>query len=169
MWLEILKVLGAPLIAGIVAAFLTNYLGAHFTLKRFRREQWWLSKRDSYDSIIRKLADIKFSSGWELNSLETGGQIVPPKAPERAKALSWSLQEVASTGANIVSPKTVEAVQHVLDVLASSGFSTRDPYEAISKDYEAAKEALEVVRAEAHRDMKVEAKPHGTRQIWPFK
>jgi hypothetical protein len=68
MGLEILKVLGAPLIAGIVAVFLTNYLGAHFTLKRYRKELWWLSKRDAYASIIRKLAEIKFSRGLELHS-----------------------------------------------------------------------------------------------------
>lgn len=42
MGLEILKVLGAPLIAGIVAVFLTNYLGANFKLKRYRKELWWL-------------------------------------------------------------------------------------------------------------------------------
>lgn len=96
--------------------------------------------------------------------------MVPPEAPERSKALSWSLREVASTGAYIVSAKSVEAVQRVLDVLGSSGFSTGgDFYEAIGKDYEAAEEALPIVRAEAHRHFDVEAKPHWTRQIWPFK
>ena len=71
MGLEIIKVLGAPLIAGIVAVFLTSYLGAHFTLRRCRKEQWSLSKRDAYASIIGKLAEIKFSRGLELHSLET--------------------------------------------------------------------------------------------------
>jgi hypothetical protein len=154
LWLELLKVLGAPLVAGIVAAFLTNFLGAHFSLKRFRREQWWLQKQDAYDSIIRRLADIKFDTGSQLSSLETGGQAVPPKAQERTKALSWSLQEVASTGAYIVSAKTVQAVQRTLDVLASSSVASGGNFhEELSKDYGAAEEALKIVREEAHRDL----------------
>jgi hypothetical protein len=159
MWLEAFKVLGAPLIAGVVASVLTNYFGAHFSLKRFRREQWWLSKRDAYDSIIRKLAEIKFSSGSEMTTLSTGGVIVPSKVPDRTKELSWNLQEVASTGAYIVSKKTSEAVQRVLSVLEiSADSSAGNFYEELSKNYKAAEDALEIVRAEAHRDLKVEAK-----------
>ena len=89
--------------------------------------------------------------------MENGGVFDPP--PERAKALSWSLQEVASTGAYIVSLNTVEAVQQVLKVLASSEFdSNGDHYQALNMNYDAAEQALKIVRTEAHRDLEVEAK-----------
>jgi hypothetical protein len=59
--------------------------------------------------------------------------------------------------------KIVEAVQHVLDVIACNAFSAAgDVYEAASKNYEAAEEALKIVRAEAHRDLDVEAKSNWT-------
>ena len=93
-----------------------------------------------------------------MNSHETGGQIVPPRAPERAKALSWSLQEVASSGAYIVSAKTVEALQQVLDVLATTSAPGGDFYQDLSKRYDAADEALKIVREEAHRDLGVKEK-----------
>lgn len=153
--LEVIKTLGLSLIGGAVGAFLTNYFGAHFTFNRFRKEQWWLAKRDAYDSIIRRLADLKFACARELASLETGGVMVPPKAPEREKALAWSLQEVSSAGRYIVSAETAEAVQQVLKVLAGA---EPDFYQELCNEYDAADEALKIVRAEAHRDLKVEKK-----------
>jgi len=82
-----------------------------------------------------------------------GGEIVPASGPKRDEAaLRWSLQEIASGGAYLVSEKTVEAVQGVIDTLASSHVTSGgDPYETAGKDYEAAKTALVVVRGEAHR------------------
>jgi hypothetical protein len=99
MWEKIGEVLVAPLVAGVVAAIATNYFSARFSFARFRREQWWTEKREVYHSIVRRLSDIAFNASAEMSSIETGGEIVPPRAPQRDKALSWSLQEIASSGA----------------------------------------------------------------------
>ena len=82
MWLEIAKVLGAPLIAGLVAAFLSNYLAAHFSFRPFRKEQWWQVKREAYESIVRKLSDVMFDASRELSMLETGWGDCAGKRPE---------------------------------------------------------------------------------------
>src|SRR5260370_17180115 len=97
----------APLIAGAVAAVASTYLTARFSFNRFRQEQWWQAKRDPYESIIRALSEIMFNASRELSKMEGAD---PPKAPERQKELSWSLQEIASSGADVVSEKTVAAI-----------------------------------------------------------
>src|SRR5438874_12288760 len=103
MWLEIVKLIGAPLIAGFIAAYFSSHFAARFSFDRFRKEQWWQAKRDAYESLIRMLSDIVFTRWREIAKLETGGQIFPPEAPERKKDLTWSLQEISSAGAYIVS------------------------------------------------------------------
>ena len=67
------------------------------------------------------------------------------------KDKSWNLREVASAGAYIVSSKTVEAVERALRAQASH--SGEDPYPLAEHEYEVAKEVLDVVRREAHRDL----------------
>lgn len=156
MWLELGRILVAPLLAGIVAALATNYFAARFSFSRFRREQWWTEKREAYHSIVRKLSEIAFNARAEIARLETGGEMSPDKAPQRDKALSWSLQEIASAGAYIVTDKTVKAVEKALDKIAGSFVSSGgNEYEMWVKDYDAAVEALTTVRAEAHRDLGV--------------
>jgi hypothetical protein len=154
VWNEFLRTRGAPLLAGVVAAFLTNYWSARFSFRRFRQEQWWNEKREAYHSIIRKLSEIAFEARANLADIETGGQISPPKAPRKNDALSWSLQEIASSGAYIVSEKTVKAVEAMLETLASSHTqSGGDYYKELSLDYDSAQDALKVVRSEAPREL----------------
>ena len=112
MWVELGKIVVAPLLAGIVAALATNYFGARFSFARFRKEQWWTEKREAYHSIIRKLSDVAFNAHAEIARLETGGEISSDKAPQRDKALSWSLQEIASAGAYIVSARVNDFETH---------------------------------------------------------
>lgn len=151
---ELLKFVVAPLVAAVVAAVLTTYLGARFNFSRFRKEQWWKEKRAAYDSIIKQLAGIMFTARNKLTELETG---VPPAKPAEAdKSLSWNLQEIASAGAYIVSDKTVEAVEQLLRAMEASYLtSAGDFYQELESDYIAAKEALTTVRNEAHRDLGV--------------
>jgi hypothetical protein len=77
----------------------------------------------------------------------------PPKAAERQKELSWSLQEIASSGAYIVSEKTVAAIAAFRN--RSGAEFVNDFYGMIDQEYGAAKAALEIIRAEAHRDLGV--------------
>lgn len=159
MWLDLSKLFGLPLIAGIVSAFLTNYLSAHYTFRRFRREQWWQLKREAYESIIRRLSDIMFSAERYIAQVETYRTSVPPKAPTRDKQPSWSLQEIVSTGSYIVSEKTVEAVRSVFNRLAVNESEHNvggDAFGDANKDYETAQEALAIVRAEALRDLGID-------------
>jgi hypothetical protein len=141
----------APLIAGVVAALASTYLTARFSFNRFRQEQWWQAKRDAYESIIRALSEIMFSASRELAEMAGAN---PPKAPERQKELSWSLQEIASSGAYIVSEKTVAAIAAFRN--KSYDKYANDSYGMIDEEYGAAKAALEIIRAEAHRDLGVE-------------
>lgn len=156
MWEKVGVVFVAPLVAGVVAALATNYFSARFSFARFRREQWWAEKRDVYHSIVRKLSDIAFNASAEMSSIETGGEIVPPRAPQRDKALSWSLQEIASSGAYIVSPETVKAIENVLNTMASSDVESGGNFhKMLELDYAAAQEALATVRTQAHQDLGV--------------
>jgi hypothetical protein len=141
----------APLIAGAVAALASTYLTARFSFNRFRQEQWWQAKRDAYESIIRALSEIMFNASRELSKMEGAD---PPKAPERQKELSWSLQEIASSGAYIVSEKTVAAIAAFRN--KSYDEYANDFYGVVDAEYGAAKTALEIIRAEAHRDLGVE-------------
>jgi hypothetical protein len=150
----VIQYLVAPLVAAILTAVLSTYLTAHFSFRRFRREQWWQAKREAYESIIRKLAEIMFNASRELAKLETGGEINPPKAPERQKELSWSLQEIVSSGAYIVSEKTVTEIGKFLN--RSDAEFVNDFYGMVDQEYGAAKAALVVARAEAHRELGVE-------------
>ena len=155
MWLEITKLLGVPLVAGIVAAFLSNYLSARFNFARYRKELWWQAKREAYESIIRHLSELMFNAEREIVKMETGGEIVPSKPPSRTKELSWNLQEIASSGAYIVTEKTVEAIQAVLKKMVVNS-AIGDFYQQVENDYDAAKTALEIVRAEARKDLRVD-------------
>lgn len=113
-------------------------------------------KREAYESIIRKLAEIMFNDSRELAKLETGNEVDPPKAPERQKELSWSLQEIAASGAYIVSEKTVAEIGKFLN--KSYAEFVNDFYGMIDEEYGAARNALEIARAEAHRELGVESK-----------
>ena len=150
----VIQYLIAPLVAAILTAVLSTYLTAHFSFRRFRREQWWQAKREAYESIIRKLAEIMFEGSRELVRIETSGMVVPPEAPERQKELSWSLQEIASSGAYIVSEKTVAEIGRLLKVAAAP--HDGDLYGMIDREYGAARDALEVARSEEHRELGVE-------------
>jgi len=143
----------APLIAGVVAALASSYLTARFSFTRFRREQWWQAKRDAYESVIRALSEIMFDSHSEFVRLQTSGEFVPPKAPDREKELTWSLQEIASGGAYIVSDKTVATVEALFKILAYPNSGDADTFKAC---YDATKKAMQVIKAEAHRDLRVE-------------
>jgi hypothetical protein len=143
----------APLIAGVVAALASTYLTARFSFNRFRQEQWWQAKRDAYESIIRALSEVMFDSHSELVRLQTSGAIVPPTAPDREKQLTWSLQEIASGGAYIVSAKTVATVETLLKVLAARYYDGEPA--TFKAAYDDASKALQVIKAEAHRDLGV--------------
>src|SRR5260370_32833621 len=138
----------APLIAGAVAAVASTYLTARFSFNRFRQEQWWKAKRDAYESIIRALPEIMFNASRELSKMEGAD---PPKAPERQKELSWSLQEIASSGAYVVSEKTVAAIAAFRN--KSYDEFANDFYGMGDERYGAAKAALEIIRAEALREL----------------
>lgn len=142
----------APLIAGIVAAFASNYLAARFSFNRFVQEQWWEARREAYDSIIRALSEIVFDSQSEFFRLSTCNEVAPPKAPDREKQLTWNLQEIASGGAYIVSDKTVTTVQDLLRRLSGPNEGDADTFE---RAYEDASKALRVVKGEAHRHLGV--------------
>ena len=144
----------APLIAGIVAALASTYLTARFSFSRFRQEQWWQAKRDAYESIIRKFAEIMFESGRELERIATGIDVVPRGSPERKREFSWSLQEIAASGAYIVSEKTVAEIGKFLTTVSAP--DDGDFYGVIDREYGAAGDALAAIRAEAHRDLGVE-------------
>jgi hypothetical protein len=148
--MQLFQYLIAPLVAGLVAAVASTYLTARFSFKRFRQEQWWQEKRDAYESIIRALSEIMFNASRELAKMEGAD---PPKAAERQKELSWSLQEIASSGAYIVSEKTVAAIAAFRN--RSGAEFVNDFYGMIDQEYGAAKAALEIIRAEAHRDLGV--------------
>jgi hypothetical protein len=140
--------------AGIVAALASTYLTARFSFSRFRQEQWWQAKRDAYESIIRKFAEIMFESSRELERIATGIDVVPRGAPERKREFSWSLQEIAASGAYIVSEKTVVEIGKFLTTVSAP--DDGDFYGVIDREYGAARDALAAIRAEAHRDLGVE-------------
>ena len=147
----------APLIAAVIAAALTTYLGAHFSFRRFRKEQWWHEKRKAYDSIITQLSRINFDAQREMDNLATGGAFVLPKRPEREKAVSLSLQEVASAGAYIVSETTATLVRKVLSAIAIS--DTGDFHGDLERIIDAAEKAIVEIRTEAYRDLGILEKP----------
>jgi hypothetical protein len=144
----------APAIAAVLTAVLSTYLTAEFSFGRFRREQWWQAKRDAYESIIRKFAEIMFEAGRELERISTGIDVVPRGAPERKREFSWSLQEITASGAYIVSEKTVAEIGKFLKTVSAP--DDGDYYGVIDREYGAAMDALAVIRAEAHRDLGVE-------------
>jgi hypothetical protein len=157
--LPLLQLLGVPLAAGAVSAYLTNRLSAHYTFDRFRKEQWWQLKREAYESIIRILTDIMLTAERYTAREETGGTVVPRKPMPREKPPSWSLQEIVVAGSYIVSEKTVQAVRPVLDRLVDNEneeyVTEESPYELAVNDYSAAKAALTIVKAEALSDLGV--------------
>jgi hypothetical protein len=142
----------APLIAGTVAAFASTYLTAHFSFNRFVKEQWWQARRDAYESIIRELSEIMFDNHSEFLRWATNGNIVPPKAADREKQLAWNLQEIASGGAYIVSDKTAATIESVLKVLSEPSTGDADMFKRAS---DAARNALQVIKAEAHHHLGV--------------
>jgi hypothetical protein len=159
MLLEIIKLIGIPLLAGFIGAWLSNYFAARFSYKRFQKEQWWQAKRDAYESIIRALAEIVFTTGRFIASDYSSGLSVPPVGPKRDHSLVWSLQEIASAGAYIVSAKAAETIEHLVNNgLASSmrddlDVDPEDYRKQAEREYKVAKLALETVRAEAHREL----------------
>ncbi len=145
----------APAIAAILTAVLSTYLTAEFSFSRFRREQWWQAKRDAYESIIRKFAEIMFDSSRELERITIGNVAVPRGAPERKRALSWSLQEIAGSGAYIVSERTVA---EIFKFLGTVSLDDGDLCGMLGREYGAARDALAVIRVEAHRELGVEGR-----------
>jgi hypothetical protein len=101
-----------------------------------------------------------------MEDLATGGAFMPPKRPEREKAISWSLQEVASAGAYIVTENTAKEVTKVLS--AMSYYDTEDFYGDLVRESTAAGKALVKIRAEAHRDLKIVDRPCGRwlQRLW---
>jgi hypothetical protein len=152
----IVQSLVVSLVAGVVAALATNYFASRFSFARFRKEQWWSEKREAYHSIIRRLSEIAFNTSAQITNEESGGEISPSAVPARDKSLAWSLQEIASSGAYVVSEKTAKAVEKFLNAYASSdAICGGDIHAMLSRDYDAVQEALTVVRAEAHRELEV--------------
>jgi hypothetical protein len=117
---ELVQLLGVPIAAGVIGAFMANVFSAHYGFKRFRKEQWWQLKRAAYESIIGILTDIMLTAQREMEREETGGTSVTRKPPPRTNQPSLSLQEIVAAGSYIVSEKTVEAVRPVLSRLVDN-------------------------------------------------
>lgn len=153
MQLAVLQYILSPLIAGVLGALLSTYFNAHFNFRRFRKEQWWQAKREAYEAIIKKLSETLFEIGRQIADIETSGTAVPLEAPVRQRELAWSLQEIASGGAYIVSEHAAKAVAEAVNKIGN--YVSNDYYAHLSHDYDIAKKALDVVRNEAHRDLGV--------------
>lgn len=162
-WMEALKYLVAPLIAGFAAALSINVFGAHFGFRRYRKEQWWQEKRKAYDSIIKELARMKFNASSYIDHVEMGGQRNYGEIKAREN-ISWSLKEVSSAGTYIVSKRTVDEVADVLVVWESDGL-IGDPFIHAGKVYEKTNKVIDIVRAEAHKDLKVMDSPIWLRKV----
>lgn len=158
--LDILKYFGPPILAGIIGAYLGNFLSARYTFERFRKEQWWQSKREAYEAIIRSLTSTLLTAEEYIAAQEH--RSIYSASPEASGAtrdgqrFAWNLKEIAAAGSYIVSLKTVDAVQDVLRAFATE-VAGEDPFLQAEREYDAADSALAIVRREAHCDLGIKS------------
>jgi len=151
IWILLLKVLGAPLIAAGIASFIAYKLA----YRRFMTERWWERKADAYSNILSCLSEMQFTLERWIDELETGRRISEDymkdlnKTYFKAKA---AVVSAASTGAYIISEDSAK----LLSILKKESEKESDDfYGDISDDLHAVENCIKNLRECAKKDLGV--------------
>jgi len=142
-------------ISAVVIAVITAIVAVHLSLRRYRSEQWWSRKADSYAAIFSALHDMKIFLSKSLED-QIGNAAQPPdemdKLAQRWVQGSESLDRAIDMGIFLFSPSAVaelEKLQGGLQRESVNDFS----WDNIPNRLDIIEECLHSVRILALKDL----------------
>jgi hypothetical protein len=124
-------------------------------LQQFRSQKWWEKQQEAYTIILEHVSTIQYDAGIECDAIEQGysrtrGEFLQ----ELTRKAYYEIERFAAQGDYLISPTAAKALQEFQKAINKwSGVDSGDPYETYSERFNAAKECISVITAEAKRTL----------------
>lgn len=143
-------------IPSLLTAVLTAFIAVRLSIRQFHSQRWWEKKAETYSAILERLSELQFTLSEYLADWEKVRDI----GPERAKRLHIlsedariSIAKAAAMGSFIVSDEAARVLEKLRMELDTEDGA--NPGDDMGRGYDALKEAIPKIRAEAKKDLRV--------------
>jgi hypothetical protein len=145
----------------IVSAVLTAvglYLGPKFAVRRaieqFRSEKWWEKQYDTYTSLLEHLSTIQYHAANRCSAIEQHYAVVVNEfTKEKLRLAQHEIQNYTAQGAYLLSESAAEALRRF--ERESDDPADNNEYDIHSRQYDAAKQFIEVLSNEVKRTLRL--------------
>ena len=156
----------AKAVVALAIALVSAFAGAHLALRRFRSERWWERKAEAYSDALRALHDVERMYGRIVEVMTTAIDVEDPwmletrEADREARdAAVVVLERGVAVAGLLISNDAGRAISELLRQVRSvevEGMPDGLPLGSRAPHYQtAALRAIETVKAEARRDLRV--------------
>ena len=145
-----IKILIQLLLSGAAAFF-----GAHFALRKFKRERWWERKAEAYTSLIESLHNMRWPSSIHFEAGIEHRDVPEEYSQElwddfkKARKQVWKITESSSF---LISPKIYPVIQEMERGLSSAN-NADSWFEHLDEQGAAIDTCLKKVKAIGSKDL----------------
>ena len=146
------------LLVGIVIASLTAVITVNLSLHRFRVEQWWQFRVETYKRLIEALYDSKSFNDKHIEELETGRKISKEEETKLRTAAEAAIQEIdrtANIGGFLLSDEVRSRLKKYQGEVQQAS-KTTDWCEYLTDEWTVINSCLEDIIKIARRDLKLD-------------
>jgi len=141
----------AQIIITLIAMWLAPWLAVKWSLKQFRSQKWWEEKQEAYKTVLECLSIIRYHYANRFDALVKSYRYEPHEdTSERVRLAHRELELHSATGAYLISNGAAEALHKYEIQINVTEQSERQTYETYR---DAASECIDVVKAEARREL----------------
>lgn len=148
--IELLKLTAA----GFAGALFSSFFGAFFSFRRFRKEETWKQRRDTYHEILLGIEKIRENAAAISDYYATQGHMGQENWNRLGETLD-SLQNISRADDFIISPVAAKALKAFIGVFDHPEFGCVPPDDAEDVVKSGAK-AVPIIKAEAARHLGLE-------------
>lgn len=152
------------IVSGVFVAAVASATTAHLAFRRFYSERWWERKASAYGSIIETLYELSYAPMrlWTESTdsdIPNANQAELDELQERYEVAMKAVRKAVAMGSYVISRRAVEILRG-FQKEESEGWaharSEHAPQVGYFHTHRAASGALELMRAEARRDLRVD-------------
>jgi hypothetical protein len=157
------------LLPALLVSVLTSFLTVRLSLRQFYSQKWWERKAEAYSKILEQLATLDFYYGeLQLELVKNNMEYSTPSAKlnKDFDEARERLIKAAGAAVYVVTPDTINAVNHLIGKLDLEFFGMTDDYDHfLDLCRGALGQCIQVVKQQAQVDLQV-----ARRQFtWPWK
>ncbi len=146
------------LLVGIVIASLTAIITVRLSLHRFRVEQWWQFRVETYKRLIEALYDSKSFNDKHIEELQTGRKVSEEEETKLRTAAEAAIEEIdrmASIGGFLLSDEVRSKLKQYRGEVKQASITT-DWCKYLTDEWAVTNSCLEDIIEIARRDLKLD-------------